>query len=361
MHWNIDPVIVFIGPIELRYYGVLFAIGLLLCAWRAPYNFDEWRLPREHAERLTLWVPVGMLLGAHYIHLIFYETEGLFDFPHAVGSSASCGFGHGLANTVGGWFGSVPDDDCHVVLGRFFGLGSGLASHGGGLGCVLAVWLFWHLYGRQLHVRFYDYADAVIVTSVWVYPFVRLGNFFNSEIVGRPTDGPFGVVFERYYSEPRHPVVLYEAAMYFAELALVIWLQKNYARKLRSGVFFFGVLMLHFSLRFIAEFFKESQGVDEGWPYHLNMGHALSLPVVLGCAFMLFGTKRFNMLAPLTPEEIAERQAIEDAWLARGGPGGPAVAPPQDESAKDDDESDDEKAEKPVKKKRKKARKASST
>ena len=139
MHWNIDPVIVFIGPIELRYYGVLFAIGLLLCAWRAPYNFDEWRLPREHAERLTLWVPVGMLLGAHYIHLLFYETEGLFDFPHSVGSSESCGFGHGLANTVGTWFGAVPEDDCRVVLGRFFGLGSGLASHGGGLGCVHAV------------------------------------------------------------------------------------------------------------------------------------------------------------------------------------------------------------------------------
>ncbi len=349
MHWNIDPVIVFLGPIELRYYGVCFAIGLLLCAWRAPYNFDEFRLPREHAERLTLWVPVGMLLGAHYIHLLFYETEGLFDLPHAVGSG-ECSFGTGLSNTVAGWFGSTPDTDCHVVLGRFFGLGSGLASHGGGLGCVLALYFFWFRYGRPLGTRYVHYADAVMVTSIWVYPWVRLGNFFNSEIVGRPTDSVFGVVFERYYSEPRHPVVLYEALMYFAELALAVWATKRYARKLRAGVFFFGFLMIHFTLRFIAEFFKESQGVDEGWPYHLNMGHALSAPIVIGCAIMIFGTKRYNLFAPLTPEEIAERDAIEEAWLARGGPGGPAVMPaaPPDEEPKPAE-----------KKKRKKARKAS--
>jgi phosphatidylglycerol:prolipoprotein diacylglycerol transferase len=361
VHWNIDPVIVFLGPIELRYYGVCFAIGLLLCAWRAPYNFDEWRLPREHAERLTLWVPVGMLLGAHYIHLLFYETEGLFDMPHAVGSgldAGTCGFGHGLANTIGGWFGSVPEDDCHVVLGRFFGLGSGLASHGGGLGCVLAVYFFARRFGRGISLGFHHYADAVMVTSIWVYPFVRLGNFFNSEIVGRPTDGPFGVVFERYYSEPRHPVVLYEAAMYFAEIAFAIWLQKRYARRVRNGVFFYGLLMTHFTLRFIAEFFKESQGVDEGWPYHLNMGHALSAPIVLGCAFMLFATKRFNMLAPLTAEEKALRQGIEDGWLERGGPGGPAQLPPKPEGEDAELLAEGEAA--PKKKKKKKAKKASS-
>lgn len=285
MRWNFDPIITQLGPLELRYYGLLFATGLLLCAWAAPRYFQLWGLPKQHAERLTLWVPVGMLLGAHYIHLIFYEWEGLFDFPR--------------------W-----TEDGRFVLGRFFSLGSGLASHGGGLGCVLALGLFWWRHGKPLDIPFHRYADAVMMSAIWVFPFVRLGNFANSEILGRVTDGPWGVIFERVGETlPRHPVVLYEAALYFAELAFaVLWFQPRFARKLRAGATFYFFLMVHFSLRFIAEFAKESyHGVDEGWT--LNMGHLLSLPIVLGCAFMIFGTKRFNILKPLTAEEAAD---IED-------------------------------------------------
>lgn len=283
MHWDIDPVIFPIGQIELRWYGLFFATGLLLCAWMGPRYFEKWGLPRQHAESLTLWVPVGMLLGAHYIHLIFYEWDGLFDLRFEIESL---------------W----PP---RATLGRFWALGSGLASHGGGLGCVLALLLFWYLRGRPLGLRFHRYADAVMVTSVWVYPWVRIGNFFNSEILGRPTDMPWGVVFDRLReTEPRHPVVLYEAAMYFAELGFAIWMQERYARKLRPGTMFYLLLMTHFSLRFVAEFFKDSQHVDEGWA--LNMGHLLSLPIIAVCAFLIFGTKRFSILTPLTAEEKDE-------------------------------------------------------
>ena len=285
-----DPVLVRIPlpwvhePLELRWYGLFFATGLLLCAWRAPHYFRRLGLPRIHAEHLTLWIPVGMLLGAHYIHLIFYETEGLFDFPHF-------------------------DDDGRFVIGRFFGLGSGLASHGGGLGCVLALLAFWERNGRRLGLNFHRYADAVMVTSIWVYPWVRLGNFFNSEIVGRPTDGPLGVIFEHAgYTEPRHAVVLYEATLYFLELAFATWLLRNYANRLREGVMFYGLLALHFSLRFFCEFFKDSQHVDEGWV--LNMGHLLSAPIVVVCGAMILFTKRFSVLTPLSDEERARFDAL---------------------------------------------------
>lgn len=299
MHWDADPIIATLGTIELRWYGVLFATGLLLCAWRAPFNFERWGLPKDHAERLTLWVPIGMLLGAHYIHLIFYETDGLFDF-HV---------------TVRSWW--PPDID----VGRFWGLGSGLASHGGGLGCVLALYIFWWRHGRKLGAGFHRYTDAVMVSSVWVYPFVRLGNFMNSEIWGRPTDGPLGVIFDRRgFTEARHPVQLYEAALYFCELAFAIWLQDRYARKLRSGVVFYTLLLTHFSLRFFAEFFKESQHVDEGWA--LNMGHWLSLPIISGCAFLLLGTKRFSIVTPLTADEEAENAQVY----------GPAPAPAESDA-----------------------------
>lgn len=288
MHWNIDPRITTWGAIELRWYGLLFATGLLLCAWKAPKYFTIWGLPKQHAERLTLWVPIGMLLGAHYIHLIFYEQEGLTDLHFDVRS----------------WW---PLD---VDVGRFWALGSGLASHGGGLGCVLALLLFWYLHGRKLGISFWRYADAVMIVSIFVYPFVRLGNFMNSEIVGRETDLPWGVIFERAgYTTPRHPVVLYEAALYFAELAFaVLWFQPRYARKLRPGATFFFFLALHFSLRFIAEFAKDSQHVDEGWA--LNMGHLLSLPIILGCGAMVLFTKKFDIRTPLSAEE---QRAIDES------------------------------------------------
>lgn len=288
MRWDIDPRITTWGAIELRWYGLFFATGLLLCAWKAPKYFSLWGLPKQHAERLTLWVPVGMLLGAHYIHLIFYEQEGLTDLHFTVRSL---------------W----PLD---VDVGRFWALGSGLASHGGGLGCVLAVWLFWYLYGKKLGISFWRYADAVMLVSIFVYPFVRLGNFFNSEILGRPTDGPWGVIFERIDpTTPRHPVVLYEAFFYFCELAFaVLWFQPRYARKLRPGATFFLFLTIHFTLRFIAEFAKDSQHVDEGWA--LNMGHLLSLPIILGCGYMILFTKKFDIRSPLTEEE---KKAIDES------------------------------------------------
>ncbi|MDQ3035575.1 MAG: prolipoprotein diacylglyceryl transferase [Myxococcota bacterium] len=322
MRWNLDPIITQFsigpfGPIELRWYGLLFATGLLLCAWAGPRYFQIWGVPKQHAERLTLWIPIGMLLGAHYIHLVFYEWEGLFDFPRF-------------------------DEDGDFVLGRFFSLGSGLASHGGALGCILALLIFWWRYGKPLGIAAHRYYDAVMITAIWVFPFVRLGNFANSEIVGRVTDGPWGVIFERWgYQTARHPVVLYEAALYFAELAFaVLWFQPRYARKLRPGATFYFFLMVHFTLRFIAEFAKESQGVDEGWA--LNMGHLLSLPIVIGCAYMIFGTKRFNILQPLTAEEKADieesarRAAAYEAALEAetGGKKSAAVGTTEDDDAK---------------------------
>jgi prolipoprotein diacylglyceryl transferase len=249
---------------------------LLLAARAAPENFESYGLPREHGERLTLWIPIGMLLGAHYFHLIFYQPEGLLDLPHF-------------------------DADGHFVLGSLLGLGSGLASHGGAIGSVVALYVFWRRHGRPSWIPFHRYADAVMVTSVWVYPWVRLGNFFNSEIVGRPTDGPFGIVFDRFDPVPRHPVQLYEALLYFGEIGLVLWAHRHYARRLRDGTMFYSVLGLHFALRFIAEFFKESQGIDEGWPLHLNMGHVLSAPITIVCAILVFGTRRFALFPLISP------------------------------------------------------------
>ncbi|MFN9813215.1 MAG: prolipoprotein diacylglyceryl transferase [Deltaproteobacteria bacterium] len=313
MRWNIEPTLLAWPPFELRYYGVLFAIGLFLAAFHGPRYFRAFGLPKGHAERLTLWVPVGMIVGAHYIHLAFYEPAGLADLRL-------------------GW----DEEAGHLVLGRFWNLGSGLASHGGALGCLVALWIFWWRNGKPLGLSFHRYGDALMLSSVWVYPWVRLGNFFTSEIVGRPTDVPWGVIFERHGSAPRHPVQLYEAALYFVEIALAVWLVKHRAGRLREGALMYGMLAVHFTFRFACEFFKESQAIDQGWS--LNMGHLLSAPIVAVCAFLVLGTQRFSILAPLTERELARNDevlraasaSLEDGAAAGGraeaGPASGALA-----------------------------------
>lgn len=292
MRWNIEPTLLSWPPFELRYYGFLFAVGLFLAAFHGPRYFRAFGLPPGHAERLTLWVPVGMLIGAHYIHLAFYEPAGLTDLRL-------------------GW----NAEEGHLVLGRFWNLGSGLASHGGALGCLVALGLFWRRYGKPLGLGFHRYGDALMLTSVWVYPFVRLGNFFNSEIVGRPTDGPFGVIFERHYSTPRHPVQLYEAALYFVEIGLAVWLVKHRAGKLREGALMYGMLAVHFTFRFVCEFFKESQAIDQGWA--LNMGHLLSAPIVIVCLYLVLATERFSLVRPLSAAELAHNEGVFAAAAER--------------------------------------------
>ena len=303
MRWNIEPTLFAWPPFELRYYGLLFAIGLFLAAFHGPRYFRAFGLPKGHAERLTLWVPIGMLVGAHYIHLIFYEPSGLSDLRL-------------------GW----NAEEGHLVLGRFWNLGSGLASHGGALGCLVALVLFWRRHGKPLGLSLHRYGDALMLSSVWVYPWVRLGNFFNSEIVGRPTDVPWGVIFERHYSTPRHPVQLYEAALYFVEIGIAMWLVKHRAGKLREGAIMYGMLAVHFTFRFVCEFFKESQAIDTGWA--LNMGHLLSAPIVVVCAYLVLATQRFSILTPLGAEELAHNEevmrAAEARLAAQGTP--PAVA-----------------------------------
>jgi prolipoprotein diacylglyceryl transferase len=201
-----------------------------------------------------------MILGAHLINLIFYE-------PYSF-----------IYNPI-----------------RIIELGKGLASHGGGLGAIVA--LAW--YCRRRGLEFHRHADASMVGALWVIPFVRIGNFFNSEIVGRATDLPWAVIFDRNRDGiARHPSQIYEALTGFAILAIGLWLNKKYAARLRPGSLLYLSLLLYFSTRFLLEYVKEYQVLHPSFP--LTMGQCLSLPIVLLCAYFLFGTNRFKFF-PLLP------------------------------------------------------------
>lgn len=283
--------------LEIRYYGVFFAVGLLLGARAMPIYFERWGFPRNHGEALCLWTPIGMIVGAHLVHLIFYEPESFIHNPI-----------------------------------RIIQIGSGLASHGGGLGAILAVIFFSRRYG----IKAMRYMDPAMCAATWVIPWVRVGNWFNSEIVGREWDGPWAVRFPRhdcpgyptYIAECdaplRHPSQIYEALLAFAMVGLAVYLQRTWRNRLRPGAILFILLGYYFTTRFFIEYVKELQaGTDVPL---LTMGQILSVPIVLVCAYMLFVSKTSNISKPLSAEELASYQPKPASPAPRSG-GKPAPAP----------------------------------
>ncbi|MCA9603739.1 MAG: prolipoprotein diacylglyceryl transferase [Polyangiales bacterium] len=262
-HWDVDPVLAHIGMFELLWYSVVFTLGLLLAMVRLMKAFKSRGFSERHAGTLAWALPAGMLVGAHLVHLAFYNPRAFIDAPM-----------------------------------KIFDLGHGLASHGGALGTILVtVW-----YARRNRVPVHAYLDAVMVASIWVFPWVRIGNFFNSEILGRVTDVPWAVVFDRVDpTHARHPVQLYEAAAGFGLLGLSEWMERKLRGRLRPGTLFYALLGTYFAYRFTIEFWKDKQGIDEGWS--LNMGHLLSIAPFVLCAWMVFGPTRSKLFPLLTPSE----------------------------------------------------------
>jgi prolipoprotein diacylglyceryltransferase len=167
---------------------------------------------------------------------------------------------------------------------RSIQIGSGLSSHGGALGVVVAL-LWWC---RRRGLRFYPYIDAVIIGAVWLFPWVRIGNLFNSEIYGRETDVAWAFIFEQSRSAgdvPRHPTQIYEALAGFILIGISLFLEKR-REQLKDGFLLYVLLFFYFSGRFSIEFFKEYQTLTPDVPF--TMGQWLSLPVVLLTAIMAY-------------------------------------------------------------------------
>lgn len=159
----------------------------------------------------------------------------------------------------------------------------GLASHGGTLGLIVALWM----YCRKSKMHYMDVLDMVAVATPATAFFIRMANLMNSEIIGKPTDVPWAFVFERVDMIPRHPGQLYEAIAYLILFFIMIWLYKKYHKTLRRG-FFFGLCLTYiFTFRFFIEFVKENQEAFEDGMV-LNMGQWLSIPFVLLGVYCMF-------------------------------------------------------------------------
>lgn len=265
IRWNANPEIINIFGISIRYYGLLFVSGLILCIYISGWIYKRENLPSEHLEKLVIFGLIGIIAGARLGHCLFYEPSYYLSHP--------------LEMILPVTF--LPESGI-----KFTGY-QGLASHGGVSGLLIAL----YFYSRKTKHPMLDALDLIAVVAGLSLGFIRLGNFMNSEIIGIQTTLPWGVIFERVDNIPRHPAQLYEAISYLIIFTIMMILYKKFRDRLKNG-FFFGLgSVLFFTARFLIEFVKENQvGFEDKMAF--NMGQLLSLPFVLaGIGFIIYGLK----------------------------------------------------------------------
>ena len=262
INWDIDPEMINLGGLSIRYYGLLFAVGLLLCSWILKKIFDRDNIP--DVSILVCYCLFGIIIGARLGHCLFYEPTYYLSHPWEI--ILPINFNNGEITYTGY---------------------QGLASHGGALGLIIAL-IIYAVRKKQDIIKTFDYLAIVAPLGAC---FIRLANLMNSEIIGRPTDVPWAFIFKRVDAQPRHPAQLYEAIAYLSFFVIVYYLYRT-DKKRKTGYLFGLVLTMIFTFRFVIEFIKENQvGFEE--TMLLDMGQLLSIPyVLLGLFFMFLYTPR---------------------------------------------------------------------
>ncbi|MFC6098623.1 prolipoprotein diacylglyceryl transferase [Olivibacter domesticus] len=258
IQWGIDPELFHIGGFGLRYYTLCFMLAFFLSYVILLSIFKREGKSQELLDKLTIYVFIGTVLGARLGHCLFYEFDYYKDH---------------LLEMI------LPIRTVNGTL-TFTGY-QGLASHGGAIGIIVAL----ILYCRKTKVNFWWIADRLVIVAALSGALIRTGNFFNSEIIGKPSQLPWSVVFTHVDNIPRHPAQLYESMGYLVIFIILFNLYKK--SKFQKPAFLFGFFMVTvFGLRFLMEFVKENQESFES-AMTLNMGQILSIPfIAIGFYFM---------------------------------------------------------------------------
>lgn len=261
--WNPSLEAFRLGGFSIRWYSLCWLIGLLLAYLMVKRLYKEQKIKEELFDPLFFYCFIGILVGARLGHCLFYQPDYfLTSWSHVVEMLLPIHF-----LPEGGW--------------RFTGY-EGLASHGGTLGLMIALWL----YVRKTKIGIWQVLDNIAIATPVTACFIRLGNLMNSEIIGKITDVPWAFIFERVDTMPRHPGQLYEAIAY-ALLLFIGWAAyRRWPKRVGTG-FFFGLCLTYiFTARFFIEYTKDIQEAFEaGMP--LNMGQLLSIPfIILGVVCM---------------------------------------------------------------------------
>ncbi len=258
--WNANPVLFQLGPFAVRWYGLMFAVGFFIGYQIVAKMFKHEGAPESWLGTLLIYLVVGTIVGARLGHCLFYEWD---------------------------YYSAHPLDILKVWEG-------GLASHGGTIALIIALFIFsWCVTKKPASWVF----DKVVIPIALTGGLIRLGNLFNSEIYGGYTDLPWGFVFVRNGETlPAHPTQLYEAFLYFALFALLMWMywKRNDEERpwLITGVFF----LVTFGGRFLIEYLKNVQVPKEiamRAQYGMDLGQVLSIPfILLGIALIVYALVR---------------------------------------------------------------------
>lgn len=244
---TLSPVIFSVGPLHVRWYGVLFASGLVLAYLIAMWAFKKRGLKVEDLDSMSTYLFFGVVIGARLGEVFFYEPAYYFEDPVRI---------------LKVWEG-------------------GLASHGAAIGLAFTYWLWCKL---KKH-KFSKHIDALVLGMPVAAAFVRIGNFFNSEIVGKATGGEWGVIFNGE-NFARHPAQLYEGAWSFMVFFILFTVFKKW-KKMPEMFLMFLYLALYFGGRFVLEYFKDVNTLPED--FVLNNGQLLSLiPVFIAAVYFIF-------------------------------------------------------------------------
>ncbi len=249
INWNVSPEIFSIGPITVRWYGLLFASAFLVGQQLMYKMYSMEGKPKSDVDTLTIYMIIATVVGARLGHCLFYQPEYYLEKPIRI---------------------------LWIHQG-------GLASHGAAIGILLGAWIYSR---KKADQSFLWVIDKVVVVVALAGFFIRLGNFMNSEILGIPTDLPWGVIFERVDFQPRHPAQLYESISSLILFFILWFVVKTKKEKTPQGSLLGIFLIWIFGLRFFYEFLKENQ-VDFESTLPLNMGQILSIPLFIGGCILL--------------------------------------------------------------------------
>lgn len=258
--WNADPILFSLGPISVRWYGLAFAIGFIIGYNIVAKMFKHEGAPEKWLGILLAYVVVATIVGARLGHVFFYEWD---------------------------FYSQHPAEILKIYNG-------GLASHGGTIAIIIAVFLFSRIVTKKPASWTFD---KLVIPIALVGGLIRLGNLMNSEIYGGPTDLPWGFIFLRAgETMPKNPTQLYEALCYFILFGILMWMywKKNAEERpyLIMGVFLIGI----FLPRFVIEYVKNVQVESEYQmiaQYGINMGQLLSIPfILLGVGLVIWAMSR---------------------------------------------------------------------